>query len=142
MNRDEEYVVKGTIPNLSAENDQFLQEEFKRIFEDKIINVKELRKCAWNGVPSKYRALTFRILTGYISNVQDRHTEELKTKRSEYQNLKNQNYDNVDSDDEDEIKALKVIGHDVKRTYADTEIFCHPVVSKMLTRLLFIFNNR
>ncbi|KAL6940799.1 hypothetical protein ACO0QE_004717 [Hanseniaspora vineae] len=49
------------------------------------INLSELRKVSWNGVPVSHRPLVWKLLIGYLPANKRRHEMLLKRKRNEYQ---------------------------------------------------------
>lgn len=51
---------------------------------NEIINMEELRKDCWLGIPHKVRPLAWRILCGYVPTNLERREVTLKRKREEY----------------------------------------------------------
>lgn len=51
MNQEKEYKPQGTIESLSVNNDKFHIERFEELYKENHIDVKELRKLAWIGLP-------------------------------------------------------------------------------------------
>lgn len=49
------------------------------------INLSELRKVSWNGVPISHRPLVWKLLIGYLPANKRRHETLLERKRNEYQ---------------------------------------------------------
>jgi hypothetical protein len=78
-----------------------------------------------------------------VTTRQSRHEATLKDRRLEYDRMKVQHYDEFDfENDKDNLDIMNLCRKDAKRTFANTEMFKHPVIEDMLVRLLFVWNIR
>jgi TBC1 domain family member 2 len=75
-------------------------EKFEKLVCVKSIDLDELRKLSWSGVPSDLRARVWRILTGYVPPVGDvgKVQECLDRKRDEYRSLVSEYYPKREDD--------------------------------------------
>lgn len=133
----------------------------KLITEDtNSVNIVDLRKLSWNGVPSELRAMTWQLLLGYLPTNKTRQTSTLKRKRQEYtdglsnvssQILFEENPPNnqsstllVDSSNRDnsvnkEKQLYHQINIDVKRTNPTLKLYSYPETQKSLRKILYLW---
>lgn len=68
-------------------------EKFQVLLESLTLNLTDLCKVSWSGVPLKVRAVTWRLLSGYLPVNLERRQAILESKRFNYWNLVKQYYD-------------------------------------------------
>lgn len=108
-----------------------------------LLNISDLRRLAWNGIPSYHRPLIWKILLGYLPTNSSRRLTTLKRKRSEYKDAIAQHYDIPDhSRTSSEQETLRQVLVDVPRTAPDVALFRNEMVRSSLTRLLYIWAMR
>lgn len=79
---EQDYVAKIEMHKLNSLNSKYLK--FRKIFSNDTIDIQDLRKLSWNGVPMDLRAITWQILLGYLPTNKTRQSSTLKRKRQEY----------------------------------------------------------
>lgn len=114
--------------------------EFKKAIEAPVVDMNELRRLSWNGIPAEHRAKTWQILLGYLPANSARRETTLKRKRAEYLDAMAQHYgidDNTRTNSEQE--TLRQVLVDVPRTAPDTPLFHNDRIRTALARLLYIW---
>ncbi|EGZ09200.1 hypothetical protein PHYSODRAFT_318886 [Phytophthora sojae] len=98
--------------------------QFERLLEKEVVDLDQLRKLSWGGVPTKHRPTVWRLLLGYMPPKQDRRAAMLERKRQEYVELLQQYYYIPDTDrGTREQTTLRQILVDIPRTNADVKLF-------------------
>ncbi|KAK8826385.1 hypothetical protein WA538_001523 [Blastocystis sp. DL] len=118
-------------------------QKYKRLLESDRIDMKSLRTLAWKGIPSEYRAVTWKLLLGYLPSVRSRQQAIIQRKRREYKEYIPRLFEVDDSErTEDELAALHQISVDVPRTSCGSIILKSEDMQLRLKRLLYIWANR
>jgi len=131
----------AAIPNIPKKS--YKEITFEKCINAPIVNVRDLRKLSWNGIPPKYRSISWKILLGYLPANASRRSTTLQRKRAEYRDAIAQHYDNDDSTRSlTEQETLRQVLVDVPRTAPDVTLFRHPRIRNILQRLLFIWAMR
>ncbi|CAH6721591.1 GTPase-activating protein Gyp1p [[Candida] jaroonii] len=122
-------------------------DKFKAILtNDSTINIQELRKLSWNGIPTNLRPVSWQILLGYLPTNKSRQLSTLKTKRQEF--IDGINATSIDFDEDgtsnfkDNSKEKQLyhqIKIDVKRTNPTIKLFASPQVQKSLRKILYFW---
>lgn len=117
--------------------------QFEAVISADVVNMNDLRKASWNGVPEQYRAQAWKILLGYLPVNSSRRKQTLDRKRAEYQDAIDQHYD-IDDDTRtlQEQETLRQVLVDVPRTAPEVMLFRHEKVRRALARLLYIWAQR
>jgi len=120
-----------------------MQEE-KRIkkFEQQLkqpkIDMEKLRKIAWNGIPQKKRAETWKVLLGYQPVTATRVKKEIQMKRQEYREFVTQYYEQQGLERTlNEQAVLVQIQKDVPRTHP-APMFKQKQICQSMERILYI----
>jgi TBC1 domain family member 2 len=131
---------KSTEPPIQK---SFKELQFEKLLSVEIVNITELRKLAWNGIPYAYRPLVWKLLLGYIPTNASRREQTLRRKRSEYRDAMAQHYD-IDDDTRttQEQETLRQVLVDVPRTQPDIPLFRNKRIQRILSRLLYIWAMR
>ncbi|KAI5306286.1 GTPase-activating protein [Ascosphaera pollenicola] len=58
--------------------------KFKKILQASVVSLPELRDLAWSGIPPEVRAMTWKLLLGYLPANSERRVSTLERKRNEY----------------------------------------------------------
>lgn len=66
--------------------------EFRALLEEPNVDLAELRRAAWKGIPSGCRAQAWMILMGHAPTCRARRAEVLERKQAEYVALVRQHY--------------------------------------------------
>lgn len=147
----EDIRAKMEISKLNQLNTKFLK--FKTILtQSSNINIQELRKLSWNGIPSNLRAFSWQILIGYLPTNKSRQSSTLKVKRQEYldgikvieQSL------NFDEDSSKSTSSSTInmnrekqlyhqINIDVKRTNPTVKLYSDPRIQKSFRKILYFW---
>ncbi|CAF3024862.1 unnamed protein product [Rotaria socialis] len=126
-------------PNLITKLDIDIQKEnkFKPIFEQTNIDLNELRKASWNGIPKQYRAQAWKLLCGYLPPKIERREDTLTRKRDEYWSYVSQYYHTrTESEHQDTFRQIHI---DIPRMNPLMPIFQQIVVQELFERILFIW---
>lgn len=125
------------IPTTSNEINQQKEMKFKQIFAQSTVDLNELRKASWNGIPRQYRAQAWKLLCGYIPPKVERQNETLTRKRDEYWSYVSQYYHTRnESDHQDTFRQIHI---DIPRMTPLLSIFQQSVVQELFERILFIW---
>ncbi|OQV14403.1 TBC1 domain family member 22B [Hypsibius exemplaris] len=103
------------------------------------VDMDELRKLSWSGVPSNMRARIWRMLTGYVPPICDLHKvqEYLQRKREEYRSLVSEYYPKREDDQyKDTFRQIHI---DVPRMCPLVPLFQQITVQELFERILFIW---
>ena len=113
---------------------------FERTMRSPVVNVAELRKLSWNGIPPVHRATAWKILLGYLPANASRRNQSLERKRAEYRDAIAQHYDIDDNTrTAQEQETLRQVLVDVPRTAPDLGLFRDVRIKLALGRLLYIW---
>lgn len=97
----------------------------------------ELCQLSWSGIPVKVRAITWRLLSGYLPVNLERRQGVLERKRQDYWSLVRQYYDTeLDEAYQDTYHQIHI---DVPRMNPFIPLFQQKIVQKMFERILFIW---
>ena len=142
--------AKAEISKLNQLNSKYAK--FRKILaSDTIINLQDLRKLAWNGIPNELRALSWLLLLGYLPTNKSRQSSTLKRKRQEYldglgsvtiefhedppDNNSNVSLSNVNRDKQ----LYHQIKIDVKRTNPTIKLYSYPATQVSLRKILYLW---
>lgn len=113
-------------------------EKFTNILEAPLLNLIALKELSWSGVPRRMRAVTWRLLAGYLPTSLERRQTVLERKRVDYRKLVQQ-YFHVDARDEIQQDTYRQIHIDVPRMNPHVALFQQKLVQEMFERILFIW---
>ncbi|KAL7076307.1 hypothetical protein ACQ4LE_004210 [Meloidogyne hapla] len=102
-----------------------------------IVDLCELRKECWLGIPQRIRPLAWRILSGYIPTNLDRRELTLKRKRDEYWDYVEQ-YFHTRYDEQHQI-TFRQIHIDIPRMCPLIPLFQQKKVQEIFERILYIW---
>ncbi|GMM33311.1 GTPase-activating protein [Saccharomycopsis crataegensis] len=108
---------------------------FKRILlHEPTINLDELKKLSWNGIPNELKAIVWQLLSGYLSTNADRRSANLKRKRKEYLDQ----IANVMKNEKDSV-TWHQITIDIPRTNPHIKLYSFPTIQRSLERILYLW---
>jgi hypothetical protein len=114
-----------------------------KILAAPVVNLAELRKLTWNGIPPIHRATAWKLLLGYLPTNQARREQTLAKRQNEYLDAVRQHYDiHDDSRTLQEQETLRQVLVDVPRTAPQVALFRNDRIRRILTRLLYIWAMR
>lgn len=127
-------------PQLSSRDVEYESkiEKFKALLDDPQLNLRDLKELSWSGIPKKMRAVTWRLLSGYVPTSLERRNSILEHKRLNYLNLVEQ-YFRVESRDEAQQETFRQIHIDMPRMNPHIRLFQQTLVQEMFERILFIW---
>jgi hypothetical protein len=128
----------------SSPRKTYREQQFEKVLAHaEQVNMAELRKLAWNGIPHPYRATAWKILLGYLPTNASRREQTLRRKRAEYRDAIQQHYDIPDDTRTlQEQETLRQVLVDVPRTAPDVPLFRNDRIKRVLSRLLYIWAMR
>lgn len=155
-------VVAGqinTLPSITRQDSwEFNRSKMiTKILEAENLNIKQLRKYSWRGIPAELRPRAWRHLLGYIPRHRPRAEAVLQRKRAEYQKMVSEYYPKTSYRDpetdpsipailadlvthtEQEAATFRQISIDVPRTHPKLKLFQLNRIKMCLTRILFIW---
>nr|CAB3266833.1 TBC1 domain family member 22B-like [Phallusia mammillata] len=124
-----------TASNLAKENTRI--DKFYQMLQSDSIDLDDLRKLSWPGIPSAVRAVTWKLLSGYLPANKDRRESVLKRKRNEYFKFVEQYYECREQPMYQQ--TYHQIHIDIPRTNPLIPLFQQPSVQTVFERLLFVW---
>lgn len=114
--------------------------QFEQLLDKEVVDLDQLRKLSWGGVPTNYRPTVWRLLLSYMPSKKDRRAAMLERKRQEYLELLQQYYYIPDTDrGMREQTTLRQILVDIPRTNADVKLFQNERIHQCMERVLYIW---
>uniref|UniRef100_A0A8C2NHC7 Rab-GAP TBC domain-containing protein n=1 Tax=Capra hircus TaxID=9925 RepID=A0A8C2NHC7_CAPHI len=136
-------VVLGGAPEPGALSSSALSEreasrldKFKHLLAGPNTDLEELRKLSWSGIPKPVRAITWKLLSGYLPANVDRRPATLQRKQKEYFAFIDHYYDS--RNDEVHQDTYRQIHIDIPRMSPEALIL-QPKVTEIFERILFIW---
>lgn len=68
-------------------------EKFSQLLQESDIDLEQLRKLSWSGIPAAYRGTVWKLLLGYLPCNRSRREQTLARKRREYLEFVSKYYD-------------------------------------------------
>lgn len=149
---EEDVLAKLEISKLNQLQNKYLK--FKQVMTtDSSVDIADLRKLSWSGIPPEMRAMLWQLLLGYLPTNKARQALTLKRKRDEYVegfNLITVDFDELSSYPQigSEITNLatnkdKALDHqikiDVKRTNPTQKFYSLEPVQRLLRKILYLW---
>ncbi|XP_039751798.1 TBC1 domain family member 22B isoform X2 [Pararge aegeria] len=116
------------------ESNESKLERFQQLLNSAVLDLDELKQLSWSGIPAKARAVTWRLLAGYLPANAERRAETLQRKRADYRHLVRQYYDAEREED-----TYRQIHIDIPRMSPLVALFQQPTVQVMFERVLYIW---
>jgi TBC1 domain family member 2 len=120
--------------------------KFKKILQASSISLTELRAASWNGIPEELRAMTWKLLLGYLPASSERRVSTLERKRKEYLDGVRQAFERGGGAAPSSGKARgldEAIWHqisiDVPRTNPHLELYGYEATQRSLERILYVW---
>ncbi|GAA5822376.1 hypothetical protein JCM11251_006320 [Rhodosporidiobolus azoricus] len=128
-------------PNPEEEGERGRENRRKRKFldvlEEETVDLGELRKFAWNGVPGELRSMVWGLLLGYLPLPLSRRPSTLSRKRSEYAHLVKQTFRGGAKSLDAQI--WHQISIDVPRTRPGVLLWQQEATQRSLERVLYVW---
>lgn len=107
-------------------------QKFETILSQQNVDLPELCKLSWNGIPDLYRPISWQFLLGYLPLNHERRAATLERKRKEYEEIVKESFGgNIDEAIHHQISI------DVPRTQPLSPLFKEEIVRKSLLRILY-----
>lgn len=133
----------GEVTDAPEQPKSYKEALFERTIAASVVNIRDLRKLAWNGIPVEHRAASWKILLGYLPANASRRVATLERKRAEYGDAIAQHYDIPDdARTNSEQETLRQVLVDVPRTAPEVPLFHNDRIRRCLSRLLYIWAMR
>ncbi|KAA1476071.1 RabGAP/TBC [Dentipellis sp. KUC8613] len=101
------------------------------------VDMAELRKLAWSGIPNELRPLAWQLLLGYLPLSQPSRASALERKRGEYHSLVELTFARGrESLDQQIWHQIEI---DVPRTRPGVELWMHGCTQRCLERILYVW---
>jgi len=110
--------------------------KFKLLIDAEDIDLDELRKLSWSGIPSEVRPLTWQLLSSYLPTNKDRRELVLERKRAEYFKFVDQYFESRHTTHQQTYQQIHI---DIPRTNPLIPLFQQEIVQHIFERLLFVW---
>lgn len=127
-------LIKLSTLHSKEESSETKLERFQQMLARPVLDLDELKQISWSGIPVKVRAVTWRLLAGYLPANSERRAETLERKRADYLHLVKQYYDSERDDD-----TYRQIHIDIPRMSPLVSLFQQITVQVMFERILYIW---
>eukprot|EP00924_Labyrinthula_sp_SR-Ha-C_P011355 snap_masked-scaffold_36-processed-gene-2.55-mRNA-1 protein AED:0.01 eAED:0.01 QI:0/-1/0/1/-1/1/1/0/365 len=142
-----------TSPAILSYSEQKRELSFEFFFSTTSLDIKKLAKHSWTGIPSHFRAETWRLLCNYYTKNElspDNRKQTMKRKRDEYTRNVKLFYEDIgisadsvpkknSKNDITNFKDFRQILLDLPRTHPGIPLFSHPKVLKSFERILYLW---
>lgn len=108
--------------------------KFKTVLQQQNINLEDLKKLSWNGIPNELKSIIWQLLSGYLSTNSDRRINALQRKRKDYADQ----ITRVMQEEKDTI-TWHQISIDIPRTNPHIKLYSYPVIQRSLERILYLW---
>ncbi|KAJ3393957.1 GTPase-activating protein [Lobulomyces angularis] len=106
--------------------------KFQALLENNVIDLEQLRKLSWSGIPEEIRATVWKVLMGYLPTNTERRDATLERKRKEYEEF----YAQTKSGGLDESLHHQ-IHIDILRTNSSIPLYQNTTIQECLERILY-----
>ena len=132
---------------MSEAQEQRRFEAFERVLNSEDVDLIELRKLSWLGIPDLFRAKVWKLLLGYLPTRRQRREETLNRKRDDYlsalpkywaatSSSMNSKSNHIMEEDQKNLRQILV---DIPRTAPDLPLFHSEEVRRSMERILYIW---
>jgi hypothetical protein len=122
---------------------QYRVERFKAILSGENVDMAELKKLSWNGVPDQFRSMVWLLHLGYMPTNKIRRDSAMARKRKEYADSIPMFFNISDYDrTTQEGELLRQIRVDLPRTNPDMPFFQQTEIQLAMERILYIWSIR
>lgn len=119
-----------------TDREQYRLKKFKQLIEDEDIDLSDLKKLSWSGIPAEVRPLVWQLLSSYLPASKERREVVLKRKRSEYVNFVQQYFGSRYTTHQQTYQQIHI---DIPRTNPLIPLFQQECVQQIFERLLFVW---
>ncbi|ODQ80976.1 hypothetical protein BABINDRAFT_160402 [Babjeviella inositovora NRRL Y-12698] len=130
----DDLATSAQIEELNALNAKFLR--FKKVITADNVNLAELKRLSWNGIPRELRAVSWQLLLGYLPTNASRRSDALARKRAEYTDGVAQV---LGADHTRDTAMWHQIAIDVPRTTQHIKLYTYAATQAALQRILYLW---
>jgi hypothetical protein len=88
-------------------------QKFNTLLMEPNINIEQLRKLSWPGIPSELRPTVWKLFLGYLPRNQSRRQQTLDRKRKEYQEFMQNTFEKGHQLDQTLVRQVVIINIDL-----------------------------
>ena len=127
------------LPYISKDADEDLSrlEKFQQILDSNPVNLTELEKLSWKGIPKMYRAVCWKLLSDYLPLKKELQEKTIEQKRNSYWESVTECYSPTFLDLNHE--TLRQILNDIPRMNPLIPIFQNDTVQNIFQRVLYVW---
>ncbi|KAJ2217224.1 GTPase-activating protein [Coemansia sp. RSA 487] len=129
-----------TTSKTPSTNDDPLMRKFHAVLSTSNIDLEQLQKLSWKGIPAEYRGTAWRLLMGYLPLNASRRELTVQRKRKEYDDWVGQTFSR--GEDALDRTLWHQIRIDVPRTSPGSPIFQNQRIQRSLERALYCWAAR
>ncbi|KAJ3028690.1 UNVERIFIED_CONTAM: GTPase-activating protein [Siphonaria sp. JEL0065] len=126
----------GAVAELNSKSIRF--KKFEALLDLNIVDMDQLKKLSWMGVPEEIRHTVWKLLMGYLPTNSTLREKILAQKRSEYQEYCDQQFSDDGKAGLDHA-LVHQIHIDILRTNASIPLYQSKVIQESLERILYIW---
>jgi len=116
-------------------NDIIRFKKFESLLKEPNVDIEQLKKLSWSGIPEEFRPEAWQILMGYLPSNSDERETVLKEKRKEYNDIISETFKNGIAGLNQSI--YHQIHIDVPRTNPDLSLYQNPIIQESLEKILY-----
>lgn len=120
-----------------TEEDESKLEKFRKIINMNPVNLEELQKACWKGIPKSYRPICWKLLSDYLPLKHELQEKTIEQKRNAYWESVNEHYSSIYIDSHHEM--LRQILNDIPRMNPLIPIFQKKIVQDIFQRVLYVW---
>eukprot|EP00002_Diphylleia_rotans_P026488 TRINITY_DN5286_c0_g1_i1.p1 TRINITY_DN5286_c0_g1~~TRINITY_DN5286_c0_g1_i1.p1 ORF type:complete len:429 (+),score=84.67 TRINITY_DN5286_c0_g1_i1:55-1341(+) len=123
--------------NVSAEEAR--RSKIQKLLDDPNVDLDELKKLSWSGIPKQYRATVWKYLMDYLPTNSERRQVTLERKRQEYGTYLDRYFGQNTTRTEQEDVIARQILLDLPRTMPTMPLFQQKRIQKAFERVLYVW---
>lgn len=128
---------KYFVNTINQSQEQTKIEKFQKIIESNPVNLEDLQKACWKGIPCSYRPICWKLLSDYLPLKQELQEKAIEQKRNAYWESVNEHYSSIYIDSHHEM--LRQILNDIPRMNPLIPIFQKKIVQDIFQRVLYVW---
>lgn len=118
-------------------------EQFSELLDGEFVDLDQLQRMAWNGVPQSRRRMVWMLLLGYMPPHVNRRDQTLRRKRGEFEEALKIHFDiPASSRSQRDQATLRQILVDVPRTLPGIPLFSQERIQNLMVRVLYVWSVR
>ncbi|KAI9327488.1 rab-GTPase-TBC domain-containing protein [Obelidium mucronatum] len=126
----------GAVAELNSKAIRF--KKFEALLELPLVDMEQLKKLSWMGVPEEIRHTVWKLLMGYLPTNSTLRDKILAQKRSEYEEYCSQQFSDDGKSGLDQ-SLVHQVHIDILRTNANIPLYQNKTIQESLERILYIW---